>query len=152
MTNGVDISGLKKKFKQLQVLGGAATALPQDGASFFMSKLVGEILAKSSASAAGTREGNSYVRTLSGNLRRSQVIDKKAGNRYHIHYRHGRSGVDYGLYVDQWAMEKYGQGYYGLTTTLWGKTINTLMQREIKRIVRTIDKGGLPKYRNPFPV
>ena len=152
MANRVDTSGFEKKMSQLATLAGALEKLPQDAASFFQAKLLGETLAKASTSQAGVRQGNQFIRTLSGNLRRAQVIEQKNPYAYHIFYRHGKAGVDYGKYVDDYAKEKYGEGYYGLTLTIWGKTIQRRIKKEAERLVNAIDDGRVPRYKNPLPL
>jgi len=152
MASKINIEGAREKFMKLAQVSNATEKIAQDMASFYLSKLLKETLGKSSATVAGVRSGNKFIRVLSGNLRRAQIMVKESDTVYSIHYQEGRAGVDYGKKVNEYAQTKYGMGYYALTSKLWGKTMTKRAIKEMKRLIKNIDEGRAVVYKNPLPL
>ena len=92
--------------------------------------------------------GGQYVGVISGNLRRSQIVNF---GRYISEMRPNFTIAPYARYVADWAFSKYGANYYGILLRLFGKDTYNRMKAEFRRMLKFLNKGQAYQYKNPFP-
>lgn len=92
--------------------------------------------------------GGQYVGVISGNLRRSQVIDF---GEYTSEMRPNFTIAPYAGYVANWAFHKYGRDYYKILVDLYGKFVVQKIEKEFNRMIDLLNEGKRYKYKNPFP-
>lgn len=131
--------------------------LIRDAAAYLSGKIVDEVINgpagleyPKSGYASGISLGESgFVGVGIGKLKDS-IESKKEGD---LEWRIFTENIvaPYNQYVDNWAKEKYGRGFFDIALELYSKGILKLFTGELARFVRAVSDDKIYNYRNPFP-
>lgn len=132
-------------------------ALVRDAATYLTDKVVDEVISGPEGGdypkvgyASGISPGEKgFIGVDSGGLRRSIQLRKDNDLKWDIFSEN--VVANYNKYVDSWAKEKYGKGFFDITLELYSQGVLNLFSQELARFVRAVTNNQVYQYRNPFP-